>query len=65
MKTLAPRFVQLFHQLSRIFELIRHPRRSGSYFRMPQLFLTPAPVRSVVRQDSQRLHAAQPRRRQE
>ena len=42
MKTLAPLLLQIFDHLVRIFQLVRHPRRSGFSFRLPQLFLTPA-----------------------
>jgi hypothetical protein len=61
MKSLAPLLLQIFDQLSSIFQLVRHPRRSGFSFRLPQLFLTPALVHSKNRQESQRLQAVQSR----
>lgn len=64
MKTLAPLLLQIFDQLSRVFQPNRYPQRARFYFRASRMFFTPALVRTVNRCESQRLSVRQSRRLQ-
>jgi hypothetical protein len=64
MKTLAHRLLQIFDQVRGIFQSDRHANGSWFYPRAPRFLLAHAVVRTVNRQQYQRLYTAKAHREQ-